>query len=215
MVAENSGQPVDRPLRVAVTGTSRGLGQALAAELTRLGHQVAGCSSATVDVRSAAAVEEWAARVGEVDLLLNNAGVALPPEFLWRTEPADFEKVIATNLTGVFLVARAFLPGMLRRGRGVIANFTSDWGRTVSPLYAAYCASKFGVEGLTRALAEELPAGVAAVLVDPGDVNTDMLRLAVGEEASAAPGAAEWAARAAPRLLALSPHDNGQTLRLT
>lgn len=205
---------MDRPLRVAVTGTSRGLGAALAAELGRLGHHVSGCSSSTVDVRSAAAVNAWAQAVGEVDLLLNNAGVALPPEFLWKVEPADFARVVETNLIGVFLVARAFLPGMLRRGTGIIANFTSDWGRTVSPLYAAYCASKWGVEGLTRALAEELPAGVAAVLVDPGDVDTDMLRQALGEEASAAPGAAEWATRAAPRLLALGPDVNGQTVRL-
>lgn len=165
-------------------------------------------------MRSPADVGRWATEIQPIDLLLNNAAVALAPEFLWRIEPADFARVVETNLTGVYLTARAFLPGMLRRGRGVIANFTSDWGRTGAPLYAAYCASKFGVEGLTRALAEELPSGVAAVLVDPGDVDTDMLRLAIGEEASAAPGATEWAVRAAPRLLALGPEDNGQTIRL-
>ena len=191
------------------------MGKALQAELLRLGHRVSGCCSKTVDVRDCAAVKAWADDLGEVDLLLNNAALALAPEFLWRVEPEEFARLIETNLTGVFVVSRAFLPGMLKRGRGVVANFTSDWGRTASPLYAAYCASKFGVEGLTRALAQELPAGVAAVLVDPGDVNTDMLRLAVGEEASAAPEAAEWATRAAPRLLALGPDANGQTVSLT
>lgn len=200
---------------MAITGTSRGLGKALGEELVRLGHRVSGCSSKTVDVRDFEAVQAWANELEEVDLLLNNAARALEPEFLWRVEPADFARLIETNLTGVFYVARAFLPGMLKRGRGVVANFTSDWGSTASPLYAAYCASKYGVEGLTRALAQELPAGVAAVLVDPGDVNTDMLRLALGEEASAAPEAAEWARRAAPRLLALGPQYNGQTLSLT
>ena len=75
---------------------------------------------------------------------------------------------------------------------------------------APYCASKWAIEGLTRALADELPPGMAAIPLNPGIIDTDMLRSCFGNSASAYPTAQQWARRAVPFLLGLGPQDNGQ-----
>ncbi|MEW6279807.1 MAG: SDR family oxidoreductase [Candidatus Eremiobacterota bacterium] len=200
---------------VVITGTSRGLGASLALEFERLGERVSGCSSRDVDVRVPERVADWAGRLDPPDLLINNAAVALPSRRLWEVDPEEFSRAVDTNLKGVYHVLRAFLPRMVERGSGVVVNMSSDWGRSTSPLVATYCATKWAIEGLTRALAKELPFGLAAVAVDPGNIDTDMLRLALGEElARRYPGAEEWAAQAAPRLLELGPQDNGRSLRI-
>ena len=95
---------------------------------------------------------------------------------------------------------------------GVIVNFSSTWGRSTSAKVAPYCASKWAVEGLTRALADEMPPGMAAVPLNPGIIDTDMLRCCFGDSASAYPSAPQWAKRAVPFLLQLGPRDNGQAL---
>jgi NAD(P)-dependent dehydrogenase (short-subunit alcohol dehydrogenase family) len=77
---------------------------------------------------------------------------------------------------------------------------------------AAYCASKWAVEGLTQALAQELPAGLAAVAVNPGIIDTEMLRTCFGDAAADYPGADEWVKRAGPFLLRLGRKDNGSSL---
>ena len=109
-------------------------------------------------------------------------------------------------------VIRAFLPSMLTRGTGVIVNFSSGWGRSTSPEVAPYCATKWAIEGLTRALADELPRGMAAVPLNPGIINTEMLQSCFGPSASSYPDADAWARRAVPFLLRLGPKDNGKPL---
>jgi NAD(P)-dependent dehydrogenase (short-subunit alcohol dehydrogenase family) len=104
---------------------------------------------------------------------------------------------------------------MVARGRGVIVNFSSEWGRTTSPEVAPYCATKWAIEGLTRALAQELPRGLAAIPLNPGIINTDMLRTSFGDAAGRFPGARQWAERAVPFLLELGPKDNGKPLDVT
>src|SRR5438552_145986 len=120
--------------------------------------------------------------------------------------------LMAVNVMGVANVLRHFLPAMIERQSGVVVNFSSGWGRSTAPEVAPYCASKFAVEGLTRALAQELPAGMAAVPLNPGVIDTDMLRQAWADEAGGYPTADRWADRAAPFLLALGPKDNGKSL---
>jgi NAD(P)-dependent dehydrogenase (short-subunit alcohol dehydrogenase family) len=93
-----------------------------------------------------------------------------------------------------------------------VVNFSSGWGRSTAPEVAPYCATKWGVEGLTRALAQELPAGLAAVALNPGIIDTDMLRRTFGSSASAYPDPAIWAVKAVPFLEKLGPRDNGQAL---
>ena len=86
--------------------------------------------------------------------------------------------MIDVNIKGVANVLRHFVPAMIERGRGVIVNFSSGWGAPSSAEVAPYCATKWAIEGLTRALAEELP-GMAAVPLNPGIIDTDMLRTAL------------------------------------
>ena len=99
-----------------------------------------------------------------------------------------------------------------QRGQGVIVNVSSGWGRSVSSGVAPYCASKWAIEGLTKALAEELPAGMAAVPLNPGVIDTDMLRQCWSVEASKYPKAEVWAKAAAPFILGLGPKQNGQSV---
>lgn len=116
------------------------------------------------------------------------------------------------NINGIFHVIRHFVPAMVERASGVIVNFSSGWGRSTSPEVAPYCATKWAVEGLTRALAQELPRGMAAVPLNPGVIDTDMLRSCWGSGAGSFPKAESWAQQAVPFLLSLDATDNGQPL---
>ena len=212
--------------RIVLTGTSRGLGRALDEALRARGHAVAGCARAAVrlreprrrvdavDVGDAAAVDAWAADVlegfGTPDLLVNNAALINAPAPLWEVSADDFDALMRVNVRGTHNVLRAFLPAMIAAGRGIVVNLSSGWGRSVSPDVAPYCASKWAIEGLTRALAQELPEGFAAVPLNPGVIDTDMLRTAWGDGAGGFGGADAWAARAAPMVLGLDPSDNGR-----
>jgi NAD(P)-dependent dehydrogenase (short-subunit alcohol dehydrogenase family) len=219
---------------VVITGTSRGLGRALAEELIRLGHVVCGCARsegavvemtahhpephafAVVDVSHGAAVQAWADAImashGSPDILVNNAALINPNAPLWQVPEEAFSRLIDVNIKGVFLATRAFLPGMIRRGSGVVVNLSSGWGRSVDAAVAPYCASKWAVEGMTRALAEEIPEGLAAVPLNPGVIDTEMLRSCFGASAGDYPSPEEWAIRAAPFILGLGPKDNGRPL---
>ena len=116
------------------------------------------------------------------------------------------------NLRGVANVIRHFVPAMVARKKGVIVNLSSGWGRSTAPEVAPYCASKFAIEGLTQALAQELPAGMAAVALNPGVIDTDMLRSCWADGAASYPKAEAWAKTAAPFILQLGPKDNGRPL---
>ncbi len=96
----------------------------------------------------------------------------------------------------------------------MIVNFSSGWGRSTSPEVAPYCATKFAVEGLTKSLAQELPQGMAAVPLNPGIINTEMLQSAFGDSAASYPDPDQWAATAVPFVLGLGPADNGRSLSI-
>lgn len=220
--------------RILLTGVSRGLGQAMVAGFVADGHAVVGCARSpdavaeltrrfgsphrfdAVDVSRDADVQAWATAVladGFVpDLLLNNAAVVNPNAPLWQVSAADFDRVIDVNIKGVANVLRHFLPAMIDRQQGVIVNFSSGWGRSTSPEVAPYCASKWAIEGLSQALAQELPTGMAAVPLNPGIINTDMLQSCFGEHADGYPDPQTWAERAVPFLLGLNASHNGQAL---
>lgn len=217
---------------VVITGASRGLGRAMAEEFMRLGHVVAGCSRsapadaakvfhapssfAAVDVRDAQAVEEFAKNIverhGPPDLLINNAAIINRSAPLWELSPDEFSSIIDINIKGVFHMIRAFGPWMVRRNAGVIVNFSSGWGRSTSPEVASYCATKYAIEGLTQALAQELPGGMAAVPLNPGVIDTEMLRSCFGDSAESYPKPEEWARQAVTFLLGLGPRENGRSL---
>jgi NAD(P)-dependent dehydrogenase (short-subunit alcohol dehydrogenase family) len=169
-----------------------------------------------VDIRDAGAVKAWADDVMQAgdppDLLINNAAVINAPRPLWDVPVEEFARVIEINIGGMFHVLRAFLPAMIERRRGVIVNFSSGWGRSTAPEVAPYCATKWAVEGLTQALAQELPRGMAAVAFNPGIIDTDMLRCCWGGEAGQFPDADVWSQRAVPAILAVTASDNGRSV---
>ncbi len=149
---------------------------------------------------------------GVPDLLINNAGVINANAPLWEVSAEDFSRVIDVNLAGVANLIRHFVPAMINRGSGVIVNFSSGWGRSTSPEVAPYCATKWGIEGLTQALAQELPDGLSAVALNPGVIETDMLRSCFGGDASSYADPRSWAETAVPFLANLGARDNGQAL---
>jgi len=219
---------------ILITGVTRGLGHAMTAEFIDQGHQVYGCGRSqaaiaelnrtygpphrfdVVNVTDDAAVAAWAKSVlneaGPPGLLLNNAAVINRNAPLWQVSAAEFDRLIDVNIKGVANVIRHFLLAMLARETGVIVNFSSGWGRETDPNVAPYCASKWAMEGLSKALAQELPAGMAAIPLSPGIIDTDMLRSCFGGDAGMYPSPEEWARIAVPYLLALGPEDNGQSL---
>jgi NAD(P)-dependent dehydrogenase (short-subunit alcohol dehydrogenase family) len=164
------------------------------------------------DVEAARFVKEAYARFGAPDLLLNNAAVINMPAPLWKVEAEDFDRVLDVNVKGTVNVLRHAVPLMIGAGRGVIVNFSSGWGRSTSEDVAPYCASKWAIEGLTAALAQELPAGLAAVALNPGVIDTDMLRSCFGDSAGAYPDPADWARTAVPFLESLDRSCNGRAL---
>jgi NAD(P)-dependent dehydrogenase (short-subunit alcohol dehydrogenase family) len=220
--------------RIVITGATRGLGLALAERFIGLGHTVSGCGRskdlveklrksfgephdfAAVDVASDRQVKAWAERVlarhGAPDLLLNNAALINRNSVLWDVPAEEFDQVIDVNIKGVANVIRHFVPAIIERNTGVIVNFSSGWGRGTSPEVAPYCATKWAIEGLTQALAQELPPGLAAVPLNPGIIDTDMLRSAFGGSAASYPSPKKWSEKVAPFLLGLGPKDNGKPL---
>jgi len=219
--------------RIVLTGATRGLGLAMAAQFVERGHTVCGCGTSAanieelrrrwrephrfdaIDVSNDTDVARWALAVlaeGPVDLLINNAALMNTPAPLWQVSAAEFDRMLAVNVSGVANVIRHFVPAMVERKAGVIVNFSSGWGRGISPEVAPYCATKFAIEGLTKALAEELPEGMAAVPLNPGIINTEMLRQAWSDGANAYPSPESWGKRAAPFILSISAKDNGHSL---
>ena len=165
---------------------------------------------------SDADVARWAksvlSEIGPPDLVLNNAAIINRNAALWDVPAEEFDSVIDVNIKGVANIIRHFAPAMIERGRGVIVNFSSGWGRSTSAEVAPYCATKWAIEGLTRAFAQELPDGMAAIPLDPGIINTEMLRNCFGASANRYPDPVRWAEVAVPFLLQISAKDNGEPL---
>jgi 3-oxoacyl-[acyl-carrier protein] reductase len=183
-----------------VTGASRGIGRAIAFAFARSGAKVGmiartetdlaqvaadlrasggTCAYAAADVGDAAEVARAAislrSALGPADVVVNDAGAVLRCAALDTTDD-EWRRVMAANLDGTFYVTRAFGPDLVARG-GRIINIASRAGREGTAMLSAYCASKHGVVGLTRALAEELRgAKVCVNAICPGSVDTEMLR---------------------------------------
>ena len=222
-----------------VTGVSRGIGRALVPVLLEAGARVAGCARsqegldrlaaslsypadalmlACCDVGDPGAVAAWVESVeaawGGVDVLVNNAAILPKPAAVEELDPAIWTETMQVNVVGTAAACKAVLPGMRVRGHGVIVNVSSTWGRSAAGRVAPYCASKFAVEGLTQSLAQEVPAGVAVVSLNPGVIATDMLADAFEGDVSAYPSPESLG----PRWLALfggiGPSWNGRALDL-
>jgi 3-oxoacyl-[acyl-carrier protein] reductase len=183
---------------VLVTGGGRGIGRAIALRLAAMGASVAICGrdlkalqsvEAELTVRTArvfshvadvmrsadvaSLVAKTEAALGPISILVNNAGVGGFGPALEKSEE-DWDRVLNTNLKSVFLVSRAVAPSMIRAGRGDIINISSLAGRNVFPGGGLYCASKWGVQGLSGCMAEDLREhGIRVCVICPGSVATE------------------------------------------
>lgn len=224
----------NQPKVIVLTGVTRGLGLAMAEKFIELGHTVLGCGQkrdmienlrirfrpphdfAALDISLESLVEPWAARLlsshGVPDLIINNAGVINQNAPLWQVPADEFDRLMDVNVKGVANVIRHLVPAMIARKAGLIINFSSGWGREVAADVAPYCASKWAIEGLTLALAEELPRGMGAIPLNPGIIDTDMLRSCFGGTASRYPSPQKWVEKAVPFILSLNSRDSGKQL---
>ena len=178
-----------------VTGASRGIGHAIAEELRRLGANVVGTSTTeegarkvngrVLDVRNAEQCEALVKELGEVAILVNNAGITRDNLAL-RMKDAEWDEVIQTNLQAVFRLSRAVMRGMMKARWGRIVNITSVVGASGNAGQANYATAKAGVVGMTKSLARELGSrNITVNCVAPGFIDTDMTRALSDEQKKA------------------------------
>ncbi|MGH9816907.1 MAG: SDR family oxidoreductase, partial [Candidatus Acidiferrales bacterium] len=181
-----------------VTGGTRGIGQAIARRLGQMGAHLAICARNAPKLKEterafraegiealalpadvtrtdqvAALIEEIRTQLGPIDVLVNNAGIGAFGAFHELSE-ADWDRVLNTNLRAVFLVSKAVAPSMIERRTGHIINISSLAGQNTFAGAAAYCASKWGLQGLTGCMAEDLRGyGIRVSVICPGTVHTE------------------------------------------
>jgi len=159
---------------VVVTGGTRGIGAAIVERFAEAGDRVVALGRADCDVTDETAVSTVFGGLGEIDVLVNNAGVATSAP-LAKTTVDEWRSQLDVNATGAFLCTRAVLPGMVARDRGRIVTVASTAGRAGQRYTAAYSASKHAAVGLTRAVAAEVTGtGVTSNAVCPTFVRTDL-----------------------------------------
>ena len=197
-MTDQRGLPLDQQVAI-ITGAGRGIGAAIAIRLGAMGAAAVLCGrtraslEATAqmvgkaggraevvecDVTDLGSVEAMAAHVnaafGRIDILVNNAGIATDAGPLYRLPPGSWDQMLNTNLRGVYYCIRACVPAMISRRAGHIINISSLAGKNPLPNGAAYAASKWGLNGLTYAVAEELRGyNIRAAVVCPGSVDTE------------------------------------------
>jgi NAD(P)-dependent dehydrogenase (short-subunit alcohol dehydrogenase family) len=173
---------------VLITGASKGIGRATAAEFARRGHRVVATARnprsldgldvdqrLALDVTDADSVAAAVKQAGDIDILVSNAGVIFYAA-VEATPPERLAELIDLNTTGALRVTQAVLPGMRARGSGRVLLMSSIVGRFVLPPGAAYQASKWALEALGEALAIEVaPFGIQVALLEPGGVSTGSL----------------------------------------
>ena len=182
-----------------VTGGGKGIGRAVSRALAEMGAGVVvnyrsdsaaaeetaqeiGGRAVRCDVSDGPAVQALVKELGQVDVLVNNAG-AVRDNLLLRMKPEDWDYIIQTDLTSAYHTTRAVMSGMLRRRWGRIVNMTSVVGMTGNPGQANYAAAKAGLIGFTKSIAKEIGSrGITCNAVAPGYVRTELTTAALTDE---------------------------------
>lgn len=186
---------------ILITGGTRGIGRSIAELFLQKGYRV--CVTYSKDEKSAAetaalGIETYCAdvakeedvvalfaKLGKVDVLVNNAGIALIKQ-IQDVSYAEYERVMSVNMGGTFLCSREVAKGMIERKSGVIVNISSVWGEVGGSCESVYSASKAALIGFTKALANELGwSGIRVNAVSPGVIDTPMNAHFTAEEMSA------------------------------
>lgn len=160
---------------IALMGRTSSSLEAVAQEVAALGVKVTYAVADVADINAVnAAVQQLTKELPEIDILINNAGIASFGGFM-DLEPAEWENIVRVNLLGVYYVTRAILPGMIERKSGDIINVSSTAGQRGAPLTSAYSASKFGLLGLTESLMLEVRKhNIRVSALTPSTIATDM-----------------------------------------
>ena len=178
-------------MTTVITGGSRGIGAAAVERFAARGDKVfflyekeheaanavaekTGAVAICCDVADAEAVRQAFQRIGDVDILINNAGICYYGLMSMMPEE-DWDRIFAVNVKGIYHCVNAAMPSFLQKQKGCVINVTSMWGRVGASCEAAYSATKGAVIALTKALAKELgPSGIRVNAVAPGVILTDM-----------------------------------------
>ncbi len=178
-------------MTTVITGGSRGIGAAAVERFAARGDRVfflyekehhaaravaekTGATPICCDVADAEAVRQAFRRIGDVDILINNAGICYYGLMSMMPEK-DWDRIFAVNVKGIYHCVNAAMPSFLKKQKGCVINVTSMWGRVGASCEAAYSATKGAVIALTKALAKELgPSGIRVNAVAPGVILTDM-----------------------------------------
>jgi 2-dehydro-3-deoxy-L-rhamnonate dehydrogenase (NAD+) len=167
--------------KAIVTGGASGIGAGVVKRLSQLGYKVAifdvqqAPGVVRVNVSDPLECAQAAQAVGDVDVLVNSAGINGANAPLWEYPDGEFERVLAVNLLGTYYMCKAVLPGMLHRRQGRIVNVASIAGKEGNPNASAYSASKAGVIALTKSVGKETAtAGVIVNCVAPAVIDTPM-----------------------------------------
>lgn len=164
--------------RIAVTGRTQERRDRVMAEIIAAGGEAESFSlDVTKDDEVVEAVRQVLSSWGQIDILINNAGVSVHGTPTWKTTIEDWDSMMRVNLRGVFLCCHAVIPHMMERGTGTIINIGSSSARMSDGEYGPYTASKCGVVGYTASLGRTLrPHGIRVNGINPGWVDTDMAR---------------------------------------
>lgn len=183
-----------------VTGGGKGIGRAICLALAREGANIVVVARTEKDIRETSRMVEKIGRkalavstdirvegdvenmvseaihaFGRIDILVNNAGIAYRKHMV-DTSREEYEKIMDTNVKGMFFCTKYALPYLLKRGEGRVINISSGAGKHGIPKLSIYCASKFAVIGFTESIAYEIGGGVQVYAVCPASVDTDMYR---------------------------------------
>ena len=224
---------------IVITGVSKGLGRAMTTYFLSHGHTVIGCARsqdiisdmkvkfasasdrchlAVVDVSKEDQVEAWAKKslqIATPDIVINNACFINDFMPFLEVSVEDFDLIIDSGLKGTASVMRHFLPSMIKAGSGAIVNLSSIYASQSQGYAATYTTVKHGVQGFSKAVAQELPESVCIVLLDPGIVGTDIIHEVLpAEVATRLMQAEEWAEHVCPFILTIDHSMNGQSLNI-